>query len=193
MTKIFDKLSLHAQQTYNLVSAKKIDIICGTGHRPKDLDLEYSEESEKVLRNFARQELQKLNLSNYQIIMSGMALGWDMALAEAALLENHKLWAAIPILDFSAKWHSRHKSLYEHILNQADKIIYVCDGYYSPEKFQHRNIFMSECSNSILALWSGKTHGGTYNCIKYAESRNKKVINIYDNWLEYKRKASGVN
>lgn len=49
---------------------------------------------------------------------------------------------------------------------------------------------MVECAEIILALFNGEK-GGTFNCVKYAQKRNKLVYNVWDKWLEYK-KSNGV-
>lgn len=56
-------------------------IICGTGHRPDKLGGYSNEVTQKLIR-VCRFGLEKLQPS---LVISGMALGYDQALAEAAI------------------------------------------------------------------------------------------------------------
>ena len=39
---------------------------------------------------------------------------------------------------------------------------------------------MVDNSDKVIAYFNGEKKGGTYNCIKYAESLNKEIINLYE-------------
>lgn len=73
-------------------------------------------------------------------------------------------------------------------LNKADKTTevdklenYKIKGYqeliYYPAKMQKRNEYMVDNSDIVIAVWDG-TKGGTYNCVKYAQKLEKKIIQI---------------
>jgi uncharacterized phage-like protein YoqJ len=57
----------------------------------------------------------------------------------------------------------------------------VSPGGYSPEKMQVRNMFMVDNANGILAMWDG-TPGGTRNCLEYARSVGRPVLNLHSVW-----------
>lgn len=189
---VYPKLSKQAKLIYHSLSAEKKHILCGTGHRPSRLGLSYSEKDFQLLRNFARQELQKLNLPNNQIIISGGALGWDQALASAAILEKLEVWMAIPFHDFSAKWSPTDKLRFNILCKQAEKVIYTSDGGYDNEKYFYRDVFMVQCSNKVLSLFDGVEKGGTYITVKYAKDIEVETINLYDDFLKYKKEKDGV-
>lgn len=190
---VYPKLSIEAQNVFNsLSSAEKTYILCGTGHRPTRLGLSYSVNDFKLLMNFARQELQKLNLPNNQIVISGAALGWDQALAEAAVLENYELWMAVPFKNFSANWSPIDKLRHNSLCQKATKVIYTSDDEYNKALYYYRDVFMVQCSNKVLSLYDNSPYGGTYITQKYALEAKKEVINLYDNFLKYKKQKDGV-
>ena len=156
---------------------KKI-IVSGTGHRPNKLG-GYSTHSFTKLVNIAKEWLIE-NKTEY--VISGMALGWDMALAQASIECDIPLLCAIPFKGQELKWSDEQQLQYKKILRCAFKIVVVCDGEYHPKKMQIRNEWMVDNSNTILAMWDGSA-GGTYNCINYAnKKRNKNIINLYEKW-----------
>ena len=71
----------------DLVTYLKIKInmiVAGTGHRPNKLG-GYNNESFLKLVNIAEDALKQMEVTE---VISGMALGWDMALAQAAINLN---------------------------------------------------------------------------------------------------------
>lgn len=152
-------------------------IIAGTGHRPNKLG-GYSTEARDKLVNIAKQYLQNNSVT---LVISGMALGWDTALAIASIQLNIPLHCYIPFKGQELKWKSNSIKLYNAILDKADEVKYICDEGFSPHKMQIRNEAMVNDCDILLALHDGTT-GGTYNCIKYAEKVNKPIINLYNNY-----------
>jgi uncharacterized phage-like protein YoqJ len=114
-----------------------------------------------------------------------MALGWDQALAEACVLEGVYFDAYVPFLGQESVWPKASQERYKYLLGKADLINYVCEPGYAVWKMQARNDKMSLDADVMLALWNG-TSGGTYNCIKSAQSvYEKPVLNVWDRWLKW--------
>lgn len=151
-------------------------IYAGTGHRPNKLG-GYSKEAYNILYDIA---FEFLNSSAVERVISGMALGWDTALAEAAIDSHIKLTCAIPFRGQEGMWPLESQNKYREIRSKADEIIIVCEGGYASWKMQTRNIWMTDNCDKILAMYNGDLSGGTYNCIKYAEKQRKEIINLYN-------------
>lgn len=149
--------------------------IAGTGHRPNKLG-GYNNESFLKLINIAENALKQMDVDE---VISGMALGWDMALAQAAVNLNIPFTAAVPFNGYELMWQDKSKKYYYKLLTKAKRIEYICDDGYSPEKMQIRNEWMVNNCDVILTMYNGDTSGGTYNCVRYAESVNKPMINLY--------------
>ncbi len=152
-------------------------ILAGTGHRPDKLG--YTKYVADALQRLALSHLLRLKPD---ICISGLALGWDTALALACLDANIPLVAAVPFVGQEQRWPSTDQTLYRRILARAVRVEIVCSGGYSPEKFQRRNKFMVDHCNHLLALWNG-TAGGTWNCLTYAARVGRPFDNLWQEWI----------
>lgn len=156
---------------------KSARILAGTGHRPNKLGNEYNLEG--PYSKFLRENILKcFEILKPRKIISGMALGLDQLLALIALENNLKVIAAIPCDNQDSKWPDKSKKLYHAILNNSlvtKKV--VSPGPYHISKMQTRNIWMTDNSDALIAAWDG-SDGGTANCVRYAESRNKLIYRV---------------
>lgn len=152
-------------------------IVAGTGHRPDKL-LGYSVEAENRLIAFARRNLARLRPSE---VVSGMALGWDQALAQAALDLNIPLIAAVPFQGFGTKWPKSSQYRCTAILCCAAEV-HIVSQIPSTRALNQRNEWMVNRADEMLALWDG-SWGGTFNCIEYADKRGVPVSNLWGRWI----------
>ncbi len=149
-------------------------IIAGTGHRPDKIG-GYSDKAHELLIVVALKMIEKLKPTK---IITGMALGWDMALADAAICEGIPFIAAIPFRGQERLWPTVSKKKYNNLLYLAEKVECVSEGGYSAEKMTIRNMWMVNNCDKVLALWNG-TKGGTNNCVSYAVLQNKPIENCW--------------
>ena len=92
--------------------------LAGTGHRPKKLG-GYSVEVADKLRDLARKVMDRVRPDT---VISGMALGWDTALAEVAIERKIHLIAAVPFRGQESAWPEKSQRHYRWLLEQADQI-----------------------------------------------------------------------
>ncbi len=83
------------------------------------------------------------------------------------------LEAAVP---YERRLHSKNED-FQYALKLCNKIT-VIQKQYDPGCFQKRNKYMVDKSDAVIAIWDGRTSGGTYNTIKYAQSLGKEIIQI---------------
>lgn len=152
-------------------------ILAGTGHRPNKLGGYGTGTTERLVK-LATKYLVELKPD---VVISGMALGWDQALALAATQQDIEWWAYVPFKGQDNFWPPKSKELYHILLGQADVVRIVSPNGYHPQTMQVRNRAMVDDCDKLLALWSG-TPGGTANCLQYAREIGKPVINIWDEW-----------
>lgn len=151
-------------------------IICGTGHRPPRLGLSYASGDEEFLENFAMVcLLDRLPTK----VLSGMAQGWDMALAKAAVALKIPFVACIPFEGQEKKWPQSSQLRYQNLLDKAEKSVIVCTGGYAASKFWLRDKYMVDNSDMVLALFDGEPVGGTWLTSDYASKQGKSVINVW--------------
>jgi len=154
-------------------------IVCATGHRPNKLG-GYSDEAFDRLVKVMGVWLKE---NKPDIAVSGMALGVDQAFAVAAIRLKIPVHAYVPCKNHSSRWPEKSQKLYDKILGRCDVVKFITDGEYTNSCMQLRNIAMVDAADLVLAVWDG-TAGGTGNCVKYAESKEKKITNLYQNWLD---------
>lgn len=185
MEKIFPRLSKEAQSAYKISQQEKVYKMCGTGHRPSRLGLGFDGASASFLKKFVVNQLEYIQFPLDGILISGGALGWDMAIAEAAVEMGLRLWLALPFEGFGSNWNKTQQQSFSLLKSKSEKIIIVCDGEFSNNKYFYRDVFMVECCNEILANFDGKKHGGTYWTLEYAKEREKPVYNTYSSYQLY--------
>lgn len=164
-------------------------VIAGTGHRTEKLG-GYNQGAEQKVLVVARHAIANAKPSR---VISGMALGWDTALALAALESQVPLIAAVPFEGFDSKWPTPSRRVYQSILEKAQEIVVVDKindgryqelnnnippGIYSSIKLQTRNVWMVDNCEHLLALWDGSS-GGTANCLKYARTAKREWTNFW--------------
>ena len=158
-------------------------IVAGTGHRPNKLG-GYDDRVFKRLVDLAKAIIKETKATK---VISGMALGWDQALAQAAIELGIPFIAAIPFKGQESRWPTSSQKKYQEIIQKAEEIIIVCPGEYSPKSMQIRNEWMVDNCDLVIALWDGSS-GGTGKCIRYEKSINKPINN---QWARCK-KQSGI-
>lgn len=156
-------------------------IYAGTGHRPDKLG-GYNPGARAKLGAFALKTLEELAPTK---VISGMALGWDTALADAALGLKIPLIAAVPFKGQELVWRPEDQERYRAILAQAEKVEIVCPGGYTLIKMRARNRWMVDHADTVLALWNGDPQGGTAQCLGYAAHAKKPVVNVWEKWRAF--------
>jgi len=157
-----------------------VTTVCGTGHRPDKLG-GYGYDVHKNLIAVADQWLRE---NAPDRVISGGALGWDQALAHAARRLGIPYIMALPFNGFESRWPQTSVQYLSSLCDGATRVVYVCDPGYAPWKMQKRNEWMVQNARQVLALWNG-TDGGTANCVRYAESVGKPVINLWNKYKPY--------
>ena len=120
-------------------------------------------------------------------VITGMALGWDQAVAKACCQLNVPYLAAVPFVGQDNKWPKAWRLIYLDLLYRAKEQVIVCQGDYASWKMQRRNEWMVDNCDCLIALWDG-TNSGTKNCVTYAQNREKKIELLWDNWLMFRQK-----
>jgi uncharacterized phage-like protein YoqJ len=156
-------------------------IMAGTGHRPDKL----GGYSERVFNRLV--DLAVAAIKHYQPtkIISGMALGWDMALARGAVVANIPFVAAVPFDGQEKMWPEESQNLYNQLIAKCESLEIVSPGSYAASKMQRRNQWMVDHCTTVLALWDGSS-GGTGNCVAYAKKVGRPIVNLWGSWVKYK-------
>ena len=144
---------------------------CFTGHRVlrKDFDVTVLE-----------QVINEAVNSGYKTFLTGMANGFDRVCASVVMNlkeeKNVEIIACVPCRDQTRFFTSEQKAEYNYFLKNADKVIYLSDGYYKG-CMQLRNRYMVDNSSLVIA-YSKTNFGGTYYTVSYAVKNNKKIVYV---------------
>ncbi len=157
-----------------------------TGHRPNKLGNDYDLTSStisiiksKIMRVLQQQLADANNVIHTQDhrLISGMALGIDQLFCQIAIEMGLHFIAAVPCQNQSIKWPQKSVFKYNDLIHKAAEIVVVTEGPYTPQCMQQRNEWMVDNCDLLIAIWDGSL-GGTANCVRYAESKNKQIIRI---------------
>lgn len=153
-------------------------ILAGTGHRPDKLG-GYDPHTTKRVLDFATEILRHHQPS---LVISGMAQGWDMALAQAAVNLGIPFHAYVPFHGQEQVWPMATRLYYKALLSLAQNVVMVTQGGYSKSAMQLRNQAMVDNCDLLAALWNG-SKGGTENCLMYAMLTSKPYINYWPQFM----------
>ena len=144
-------------------------IIAATGHRPNKIPV-----SQPVLIEFACDRLRAYPVT---LVISGMAQGWDEAVAEAARRLDIPYIAAVPSPGYGKRYWFERLYAFMDLCVHAQQVEIVSETP-SARSMQLRNEWMVDRADRMLALWDG-SWGGTFNCIEYAKKRGVPVDNCW--------------
>jgi uncharacterized phage-like protein YoqJ len=153
------------------------NVISFTGHRPDKLGMEY--DLYGPITSWIENKLTDILINeNPDKCISGMALGFDTIAALVCIKLKIPFVAAIPFKGQERMWPKKSQDKYfEIISNPLCTKHYVCTDGYASWKMQHRNIWMMDNCNKVVACWNGSS-GGTGNAVKYAVSIHREIIRI---------------
>ncbi len=159
---------------------------CFSGHRPKSLPWGFDEQDERCvkMKGKLKEEIIKAIKSGYDTFLCGMALGFDMIVAEMILelkendsFKHIKLIGALPCKNQERLWKEGEKFRYHNLLAKLDGTRCIYDNYVGAKCMLERNKFMVNNSSLLIALFNG-TSGGTEKTIRYAQKQGIDIVLI---------------
>lgn len=160
-------------------------ILTVTGHRPDKIG-GYKQDAFKEVLKTARMTLELLTPEE---VITGMAIGWDTAIAMACVEKNIPFTAAIPFKGQESRWQPQDQNRYHSLLSKAAHVNIVSDGPYFPNKMEIRNRWMVDRADKVLALYNGDDKGGTANCVRYVMKQRKP---LYNAWRLHNRQSTAL-
>jgi len=159
-------------------------VLAGTGHRPDKL-AGHGPEAVAVLRDAIEKAMHEFIKKHGRphYIISGMALGFDQALADWAVTNRIPFIAAVPCQGQDQTWPTEARRRYRALLEAAHSTVTVSQHTYTATCMQDRNEWMVNHATHILALHNG-SGGGTANCLRYAKTKIAKdrIFNFWNIW-----------
>lgn len=102
------------------------------------------------------------------LVVVGMATGWDMAVGMAAMLTNRPFHAYVPFIGQEKLWSAADQTAYRSLLDEAVEVR-VISPVQSPAAYIERDQAMVDVSDRMIALWCGDPRSGTGQTLAYAD------------------------
>lgn len=137
----------------------------------------------RTYRDEAREQLsaalEALYNRGFRTFLSGMALGFDLAAAEAvvSLRGRHpgvRLVAAVPFRGQADRFPAAQRRRYEAILARADEVVVLADEYHRG-CYARRNDFLVDHAAVVVAWYDGSP-GGTRYTVERARTRGREIV-----------------
>ena len=145
---------------------------CFTGHRTYDGSRNHELES----------AIRELYNRGYRNFLCGMAIGFDLASAEASIslrreLHDLKVVAIIPFEGMQRHFTESQRALFEQVVQEADEVITLAP-HYSAGAYAVRNNFLVDNSSATIAYFNG-SKGGTAYTVRRTIKALHHYINLY--------------
>ena len=142
---------------------------CVTGHR------DIPEQKKETITQLLRQEILKAIADGYTHFISGFATGADLMFADIVV----QLKAVYPItLEAAIPYPGRMKTpdkTFQRLIRCSDTVKIHSDCYFKG-CYARRNRYMVDQSQRILAVYDGRTTGGTAATLRYAVGKEVRVV-----------------
>ena len=143
-----------------------------TGHRT------YRHEADELLRR----TIAMLHAAGICTFLSGMAVGFDLAAAEAVLSckaahADLRLVAVVSFRGQQQRFSAHDRARFERILAEADETLFLSESY-SRGSYAIRNNYLIAHA-ATLVTWYDGTAGGTRYTVERARAQNRKLIHLH--------------
>lgn len=143
-----------------------------TGHRT------YRHEADELLRR----TVAMLHAAGIRTFLSGMAVGFDLAAAEAvlnckAVHADIRLVAAVPFRGQQFRFSAYDRARFERILTEADETVFLSESYHRGSYAIRNNYLIAHAAT--LVTWYDGTAGGTRYTVERALAQNRKLIHLH--------------
>ena len=164
-------------------------ILSVTGHRPSLSTFPDTDRVLAQLRTFAKRLLQ---FHDPDKVLTGMAKGWDTAVAQACCDMHIPFVACVPFPNQDEFWEAYDRKRYQSLLKRAADVVFTSSELFprgsnqlTPLYYQ-RNRYMVDNSDRLLALWDGRETGGTWYTVQYATEKGKPVEQLWKQWKKHR-------
>ena len=151
--------------------------VCFSGHR----NVPFAKRRE--LKQCLKSEIAKAYADGYRCFYCGMAMGFDLLAAEAALSSQSVLkdLQVIDVVTFrcqSERWSLEAQAKYDAILRIVDDVVVLSERYYNGCLLR-RNDYMVNHSSRLIAYFDGNPKGGTFYTVREAKRQELDIVNLY--------------
>ena len=152
-------------------------ICCVTGHR----DLPQNQIN--YVKAALMREIEKAVADGFTCFMSGFAEGVDQYFVEM-VMEKQKddpSLELIAVIPYQKRLDSLRAKGRTYEMLEACHDVVVIQEEYQPSVYSHRNRYMVEHSNRVIAVYDGREKGGTVRTIRFAHQKVKQNRKTWHN------------
>lgn len=158
-------------------------VLTATGHRPQDIP-GYWDDRFPELVALACTHVEALAPG---VVVAGGAIGWNQAVAQAALDLGLPLVVAAPFVGQHCRWPGSVQALYIRQARGAALAVTLrprpADRDELVTAMHGRNAWMLGHAHHLLAFHSGSTRGGTAHTVGLAARRGLPLTNAFGDWV----------
>lgn len=164
-------------------------ILSVTGHRPSHKTLPDTDRVLTQLRTLAKRQFQ---FHDPDKVLTGMAKGWDTAVALACRDMCIPFVACVPFPNQDEFWSPYDQKRYQKLLTQAADVVFTSTELFPRGSNQltplylARNRYLVDNSDMLLALYDGRPAGGTHYTVTYAQEQGKPVEQLWKQWKKWR-------
>lgn len=147
---------------------------CVTGHR----DLPQKEINR--VKAALRKEIEKAVADGFTQFMSSFAEGVDQYFAEIVLemRKSNPALELVAVIPYQKRLDNlRQKKWTYDMLEACTDVVVIREGY-QPSVYSHRNRYMVEHSDRVIAVYDGREKGGTAGTIRFTHTMKKELREI---------------
>ena len=153
---------------------------CVTGHR----DLPQNQIN--YVKAALLREIEKSVADGFTCFMSGVAEGVDQYFVEI-VMEKQKddpSLELIAVIPYQKRLDSLRAKRRTYEMLEACRDVVVIQEEYQPSVYSHRNRYMVEHADMVLAVCNMRRHSGTRQTVWFAQNRRKPVWLVFPDTLE---------
>ena len=147
---------------------------CVTGHR------DMPQEEINRVKAALRQEIEKAIADGFTCFMSGFAEGVDQYFADIVLemRKSNSTLELVAVIPYQKRLDSlREKKWTYEMLEECADVVVIREEY-QPSVYSHRNRYMVEHSDRVIAVYDGREKGGTAGTIRFTHVLKKELREI---------------
>lgn len=150
---------------------------CVTGHRY----IRNNPVNRKAVNHLIDLAITKDGIERFLV---GMSRGADFLFADVLSERNLNWKAVIPCNDQDSLWNQSDKRFRSKLISKSSDSI-VLSSKYHHGIMHHRNEYMIDNSEILLAIYDGSKRGGTNNTVNLAIKKHKKVVQFHPQTYQF--------
>ena len=147
---------------------------CVTGHR----DLPQKEINR--IKAALRKAIEKAVADGFTCFMSGFAEGVDQYFAEIVLemQKSNPALELVAVIPYQKRLDNLRQKKWTYDMLEACTDVVVIREEYQPSVYSHRNRYMVEHSDRVIAVYDSRKKGGTAGTIRFTHTMKKELREI---------------